>query len=96
MIGEMDDLLKKVKPFLQENGVNKFALFGSRARGEQKPTSDFDFLVEFEKGRTLLDLVNLKQELEILTSSEVDLVTYRSLLPSLRERVLLEQIILYG
>ena len=44
------------------------------------------------EGRSLLDLVGLKQDLEDLLSRPVDVVTERALSPYLRERVLSEAV----
>ena len=46
---------------LKKYGIKKAALFGSFARGEQKPDSDIDILVKFKdrENKTLLDLVEL-------------------------------------
>ena len=46
------------------HGVRRIRLFGSAARGELTAQSDFDFLVEFEPGRSLFDLIDLRQDLE--------------------------------
>jgi predicted nucleotidyltransferase len=61
-------------------------VFGSWARGEQQPGSDLDLLVDMEPGRSLLDFVAIKQDLEDLLGCRVDVVTERSLSPYLRER----------
>lgn len=52
----------------QEGGASDVRLFGSVARGEERPDSDIDFLLTLEPGRTLLDLVRLEARLEALTS----------------------------
>ena len=39
------------------HGARNLRLFGSAARGEDRPESDLDLLVEMESGRSLLDLV---------------------------------------
>jgi len=44
--------------------TKKIEIFGSYARGEQKGTSDLDVIVEFEKRKSLLELVGIEQELE--------------------------------
>jgi predicted nucleotidyltransferase len=67
-------------------------VFGSAARGEATPQSDLDLLVEFEPGRTLLDLSGLRIELGELLGVEADVVTYRSIHPRLRDRILRDQI----
>jgi len=50
-------------------------LFGSAARGDDHATSDFDFLVEFEPGSSLFDLMDLEEALEALLGSPVDVVS---------------------
>jgi uncharacterized protein len=51
------------------------AVFGSVARGDESPTSDIDFLVEFEPGSSLFDLLHLAEELESLLGVPVDVVS---------------------
>ena len=51
------------------------AVFGSVARGEESATSDIDFLVEFEAGSSLFDLLHLSEELEVLLGVPVDVVS---------------------
>ncbi|MBI3583666.1 MAG: nucleotidyltransferase family protein [Nitrospinae bacterium] len=72
-------------------GVKKAALFGSIVRGETTEGSDIDLLIEFEGKRSLLDLAGLKLELEELLGRKVDVLTYKSLHPLLREKILSEQ-----
>lgn len=74
------------------HGATAIRVFGSWARGEQSKGSDLDLLVDLEAGRSLLDLVAIKQDLEDLLHCSVDVVTERSLSPWLRERVLAEAI----
>jgi len=70
-------------------GGRNVRVFGSVARGDNGENSDVDFLVEFEAGRTLLDLIGLKLDLEDLLGATVDVVTPNSL-HYVRERVLAE------
>ena len=74
------------------HGVGNVRVFGSRARGKAGETSDLDLLVTLGEGRSLLDLIGLKQELEDLIHLPVDVVTEQALSPYLRERVLSEAI----
>ena len=62
-------------------------VFGSVARGDDRPESDIDLLVEMADDRSLLDLVALEQELEALLQRPVDVLTEQGLAPALRERV---------
>ena len=77
---------------LKRNGVKKAALFGSIARGEAKEKSDIDLIVEFSGRKSLLDLVGLKMEAEHALGRKVDVITYNSIHPLLKDRILNEQI----
>jgi len=81
-------------PVLQQHDVIHAAVFGFFARGEQKENSDLDILIEFGKGKSLLDLVALKLELEEILRRKIDVVTYNGLHPAIREKVLEEQMII--
>jgi predicted nucleotidyltransferase len=70
------------------HGAHSIRLFGSLARGDARPDSDLDLLVELEPGRSLLDLVAIKQDLEDALERSVDVVTEGSLSPYLKDRVL--------
>lgn len=51
------------------------ALFGSVARGDDTPESDVDFLVEFDRGSSLFDLMDLQEALQELLGLPVDVVS---------------------
>lgn len=77
-----------------EYGARNVRVFGSVARGQANANSDLDLLVNLDAGRSLLDLIALKQELEDLLGREVDVVTEAALSPYLREQVLREAVTL--
>lgn len=60
----------------QEYGVTRLGIFGSVARDEATAVSDVDIVVE-TKVPDLLMMVNLKEDLEKMLHSRVDLVRYR-------------------
>jgi len=70
-------------------GARKIRIFGSILRTEeQKLNSDIDFLVALESGRSLLDIIAFKQDLEDLLGCKVDVVTEAALSPYIRDEVL--------
>lgn len=85
------EIKNKILPILRKYDVNKASLFGSLARGEATEESDIDLLVEFKGEKSLLDLAGLKIDLEELLGKRVDVLTYNSLYPLLKERILSEQ-----
>ena len=50
------------------------AIFGSVARGDDHPGSDIDFLVDFEPGSSLFDLMHITDELTKLLNRPIDVV----------------------
>ncbi len=76
----------------RRHGVNNIQVVGSVARGEERPDSDVDFLAEFEAGRSLLDEVNLVQELEAYLGRKVDVGDPHCLHWYIRDRILNEAV----
>ncbi len=92
MSDQMQPVSERIIDILRKNGVKRASFFGSIVRGEMIEDSDVDLLVEFEGRRSLLDLAHLKNELEDAVDRRVDLLTYKSLHPLLKERILAEQV----
>jgi hypothetical protein len=85
------ELIRANQTALRKLGVKRLGLFGSFARGEQRPESDIDFLVEFEPGRKCLDsFMSVWDELEAVIDRNIDILTLESLAsrPRLQQRVL--------
>ena len=74
------------------HGARNVRVFGSTARGDARPDSDVDFLVELDKGRSLFDHAALLLDLQAALGCEVDVVTDRGLRPRVRVRVLKEAV----
>jgi len=91
MNDQIKEIRDKIIDVLQKHGVKKASFFGSVVRGELTEDSDIDILVEFEGRKSLLDLAGLKIELEDIMKRRVDVLTYNSLHPLLKERILQEQ-----
>jgi predicted nucleotidyltransferase len=65
----------------RKHRASRIAVFGSVTRGEARPDSDLDLLVDFEAGASLVDHVGLFQDLEELLDVRVDVVSRSSLRP---------------
>lgn len=95
-VRDREEIKEKAVPILKEEGAIRAALFGSVAREEADEDSDVDILVDLPRGKSLFDLAGLKIRLEESLGREVDLVTYNSIYPKLKEYILKEQFLLYG
>lgn len=78
--------------------VRELSVFGSVARGEMRPASDVDILVEFLPGAEidLVDYAGLMLDLSKLVGRKVDLVSKNGLKPLIRSSVLAEARLLYA
>ena len=90
-----EKLFKKIVSILARYRVKKIAVFGSYARGEAKPESDIDILVEFSERKSLLDLVGIEQELSEALGVKADLLTEKSISPYLIDRIKSEMKVIY-
>lgn len=82
--------------FRNDFGITEIGLIGSIARGEAKPASDVDLIVEFAPGTQQLfeKKSRLCAELEAAFGRPVDLVRKRFLKPYYRDHILAEAV--YG
>lgn len=78
--------------------VRELSLFGSAVRGEMRPDSDIDLLVEFlpDASVDLVDYAALMIDLSALLGRKVDLVSKTGLKPLIRSSVLEEARLLYA
>ena|SRR4030042_2915556 len=81
-----EDILKIASRY----GARKVRVFGSVIRGEDRPDSDVDFLIDLEEGRSLMDLGGLLMDLQGLLGRNVDIVTEKGLHWYIKDRVLRE------
>jgi uncharacterized protein len=84
-----DDIIAKLKEAetaLRARGIRRAAVFGSVARGDARPDSDIDILVEFEPGSegTIYDYIRLKEFVASLFDGPVDVIDRDALKPHLR------------
>jgi predicted nucleotidyltransferase len=90
--------VQEVARLCRRHGVRELALFGSAARGELRPDSDVDVLVEFEPEAraSLFTLFEMEDELAALLGRRVELVSKAGLRPLLREEILPSRVIVYA
>jgi hypothetical protein len=73
-----------IRTLAKAHGARSVELFGSAARGEDRPGSDLDFVVELESGRSLLDLIGLAEDLQEVFGRKVEVVTRAGMKPRVR------------
>ena len=79
-----EEYIRLLRKFVSEHGsrygISRIGIFGSVARGEQTPESDVDVLIEAPV-LSLLSLVGIKNQLEELLDSPVDVVRKTEYMP---------------
>ena len=85
------DLLKarrnEILQIAAKHGARNVRVFGSAVKSIQRPDSDIDLLVEMEQGRSLIDLVELNDDLEAILQRSVDVVTDGGISPFMKDRI---------
>ena len=84
------DKRREILRITANHGAENVRVFGSAARGDAGPNSDLDILIKLAPGRTLLDIIAIKQDLQDLLGCDVDVVTEASISPHIKEQVLKE------
>jgi Predicted nucleotidyltransferases len=90
-----EEIFKKIAQLLKNQGARKIAVFGSYVRGEEKPGSDIDIIVEFSERKSLLELVRIEREVSEVLGIKVDLLTEKSISPYLIDTIRKEMEIIY-
>ncbi len=80
---------ERLVEFCQRNHIRRLSVFGSALRGQLRPDSDIDLLVEFEPGHTpgLFSIVRMEMELTEALGRKVDLRTAEDLSEYFRDEV---------
>ena len=76
-----------VKVLAAERGFTRPAVFGSVARGDARPDSDIDLLIEAPEGTSSLEFVRFQQLIEQVLGRQVDLISYGGLKSGLDEDI---------
>jgi uncharacterized protein len=87
----------RIADFCRRNHIRRLSLFGSVLRGELRPDSDIDVLVEFQPGHTPgFAFFAMEDELSQLLGRKVDLNTPRFLSRYFRDHVMAEAEVQYA
>jgi uncharacterized protein len=81
--------IRAAAPALKAEGVTSLAIFGSRARGDARPDSDLDVLVEVDPDSrfSMLDLIGVEYIIRDATGLEVQATMRGSLEPRMAQRI---------
>ena len=85
-------LREKAKLF----NMKLLAVFGSYARNEQESDSDLDLLVQFHESPSLIEFIQMENEISSALNLKVDLVTKNSLNEYIRNEILSEMQVIYS
>ena len=92
----LEQLIKEksadIRKTAAKHGAGNIRLFGSVVRGESRPGSDIDFLVDAGPETSSWFPAGLILDLEEILGCRVEVVTERGLNPHLREHVLSEAV----
>jgi len=91
----IDEIRNIVTEVAKEYGVEKVALFGSYARGEQNDNSDIDFIIKKGNIKGYFQFCSFVHALEEKLGTHVDVFTYKALKNSLIKDAIKDEVVLY-
>jgi uncharacterized protein len=93
---EMDSVIEQIREIAMKYKIDKLVLFGSRARGDHSPVSDYDIAI-YAKNLSVLDRANFRADIdEIETLKKIDIVfVYDSATDDLMKNIKRDGVILY-
>jgi predicted nucleotidyltransferase len=91
-IQQVKKVLQNKKSQLIQNGIIEIGIFGSYIRGEERPESDVDILIDIARPAKidLFDLIMIEDELTQELNTKVDLVIKSNLKPIIGNNILSE------
>jgi predicted nucleotidyltransferase len=83
----LEERKEQVLAAAARHGASNIRIIGSVARGNDRPGSDIDLLVKWERSTTLFDHIDLQSELEEILGRRVELASDGWLKPAIRDAV---------
>ena len=95
---DTQQMIQQIAEYFKTQPVLKAWLFGSYSRGEQRPDSDVDILVQYDREQPigLLRISKMQLMLEHLLGKDVDLVDQETLFPWVEDNVNQEKELIYA
>lgn len=87
--------MQKIQKFCQQNDIDYMGVFGSYARGEMKPDSDIDILVDFKENKSLMDIGGVQYDLQQELGRKVDLISRKNIKPEIKKYIYNDLRVLY-
>ena len=91
-----DEIREKIIAILTGYGAVKISIFGSFARGEERPDSDIDIIVRFKQPKSLIQLIGIEEEVKMAIDRNIDLLTENSISPYLVEAIRRDEVVIFG
>jgi len=91
-----EEVQEKIRPILEQAGVQYAGVFGSVARGDAGPNSDVDILVKFNGPPTFSAYLHLDESLRRRLGRDVDLITEGAVNKFLRPYIERDLKLVYG
>jgi len=93
-------LKKKIREsivaILSRYDAERIAIFGSYARGEAGNKSDVDILVRFARPKSLIQIIQIEDEIKKSIHMNVDLVTEKAVSPHLAGTIHRDEMVIFG
>lgn len=96
MLQVPDEIKRTIIKILSGYGAVRISIFGSFARGEERPESDIDIIVRFDHPKSLLQLIHIEEEVKNAVNRNIDLLTENSINPYLIDSIRRDEVVIYG